>query len=100
MLKYTCALLNSNLITFYSKINNIIRSGNGKTPQIKTSDLKKIKIAVDKNKFNEIIKISDNLLNNYSTQKMEELNRLVYDLYEINENEINYINNYLKKDEN
>ena len=86
MLKYTCALLNSNLITFYSKINNIIRSGNGKTPQIKTSDLKKIKIAVDKNKFNEIIKISDNLLNNYSTQKMEELNRLVYDLYEINEN--------------
>ena len=98
MLKYTCGILNSDLITFYARINNIIRRGNGKTPQIKTSDLKKIHIAFDKDKYHTIINIVDDLLDNYTEDKYQQLNSIVYEMYNINDNEINFINNKLKED--
>ena len=44
MLKYTCGVLNSDLVTFYCRINKIIRAEKGKTPQIKISDLKDVRI--------------------------------------------------------
>lgn len=99
LLKYTCGILNSDLITFYSRINNIIRRGNGKTPQIKTSDLKRIHIAYDKTESDNLIQIVDKMLEKYDDNLYNELNTLVYKIYDINENEINYINNYLKKDD-
>ena len=99
ILKYVCGILNSDLITFYSRINNIIRRGVGKTPQIKTSDLKKIRIAYNKDKIDDIANLVDNSLQEFTKEKRTELNNSIYKLYNISNEEIDYINNYLKKDD-
>lgn len=99
LLKYVCGLLNSNLMTFYARINNIIRRGIGKTPQIKTSDLKNLRIAIDSKYFDKIITLVDSLLIKKDEKKYDELNSIVYKIYNISSDEINYINEYLKKDE-
>lgn len=90
-LKYTSALLNSELISYYSKNTNIIRGGNGKIPQIKISDLKRIPLAFSKEYYNEIVDLSDNLQSNYNKSDYEKLNSLVYKIYGIDNNEIQYI---------
>ncbi len=99
MLKYVCGILNSDLITFYSRINNIIRRGNGKTPQIKTLDLKRIKIAVNNSEYQNIINIVDSLLinDNCYDEYYNMLNETIYKIYGINKEEINYINSFFKK---
>ncbi len=96
MLKYTCGLLNSDLITFYCRINKIIRAEKGKTPQIKISDLKNIRIHVDDNYYDAIIKVVEKLLLNPLDQKLyQELNLLVYTIYNIDEKEREFITEYL-----
>jgi restriction endonuclease family protein len=91
-LKYVCGLLNSDLITFYAKKKEIIRGGNGKIPQLKISDIKKIPIKICREEFENIIKIVDSLLiNNKNKQLLDELNNLVYKIYQITEKEIEYI---------
>lgn len=98
-LKYFCGLLNSNLLSFYALTNNIIRTGLGKQPQIKTSDLKKLKIAYDKNNANKIIEITEKLLKKYNEGDFKKLNEEVYKIYNINNEEISFIESYLKKSE-
>lgn len=96
MLKYTCGLLNSDLITFYCRINKIIRAEKGKTPQIKISDLKNIRINVDNDYFEIIVKLVEQLLVNPEDQKLyQKLNSLVYEIYNISEKERNFIAEYL-----
>lgn len=99
-LKYTCGILNSELITFYSRINSIIRMRKGKTPQIKISDLKKIKIAIKKEYYDNIINIVDKLIKEPDNQYFYDiLNNYVYLLYGITHEEITYIKTYLKENE-
>ena len=96
MLKYTCGLLNSDLITFFCRINKIIRADKGRTPQIKISDLKNIRIKVDNNYYVSIIELVDKLLiNPQDIGSYQRLNELVFDLYGINEKEKLFIKNYL-----
>lgn len=97
LLKYTCGILNSDLISFYSRICHIIRMGKGKTPQIKISDLKKIRLAINESQFNTVILMVDSLLNNQKDEVVyKKLNQIVYDIYGISSEEIDYIENYLK----
>lgn len=72
--------------------------GKGKTPQIKISDLKKIRIAIDESRFNKIISMVEALLNSPKDEAIyKELNQMVYNIYGISSEEIDYIENYLKK---
>lgn len=97
LLKYTCGILNSDLISFYSRICQIIRMGGGKTPQIKIADLKKIRIAFDETQFNSVVLLVDSLLNNQEDEILyKKLNQIVYDIYGISPEEIEYIEEYLK----
>lgn len=98
-LKYLCGILNSDLISYYARVNNIIRYGLGKQPQIKTSDFKKIKIAYSDKYFDDIIEIVESLLKTRDDSLLKKLNELVYKIYSINKDEIKFINDYLKKDE-
>lgn len=96
MLKYTCGLLNSDLITFYCRINKIIRAEKGKTPQIKISDLKNIRINVSDDFFEQIIDLVERLLLTPENKQLyEKLNSLVYKIYNINEQEQEFIAEYL-----
>ncbi len=96
-LKYICGLLNSDLISFYCLVHKIIRAEKGKTPQIKISDLKKIRIFISKEFFDSMIQLVDCLLeNNQYEENMKKINELVYLIYDIDKEEIKYITNYLK----
>jgi hypothetical protein len=96
MLKYICGILNSELITYFCRINKIIRVEKGKTPQIKTSDLKEIRICVSDDHYKPIIDLVNVLLitpNN--NEALVELNKLIYEIYNIDESEQQLIHSYL-----
>ncbi|MNP18180.1 hypothetical protein D3C76_1106460 [compost metagenome] len=98
MLKYVCGLLNSNLITYYARINNIIRYGIGKTPQIKISDFKTIRIVVNNEYYDEIIELVEKLLENKNcNENLKKLNHFVYKIYDISNEEIVHIENTILK---
>lgn len=100
LLMYVCGILNSDLITFYARICHIIRIRKGKTPQIKISDLKKVKIAISDEYFHSIINIVKELLNNPSNQEAyEKLNELVYYIYGITGKEKRFIDEYINSNE-
>ena len=98
LLKYVCGILNSDLITYFCRINRIIRMENGKTPQIKTSDLKEIRICIDHDYFDSIISFVDALQENPSDKMtFDSLNNTVYQIYNISVDEQNNITDYLSK---
>lgn len=91
-LKYTNGILNSKLVSYFALAMNVIRGGNGKTPQIKISDLKRIPIAVaSDDDFNKIIDLSDKLQEKFTKNEYSELNALVYKIYGISEEQVKYI---------
>lgn len=91
-LKYVCALMNSNLLTYYALKTEIIRSGIGKIPQLKISDLKKLPILILEEKFEIIIKIAEDLLADINYEEnFKKLNNEVYNIYNMTIEEINII---------
>lgn len=91
-LKYTNGILNSKLISYFASSTNVIRGGNGKTPQIKISDLKRIPIALANNEdFNKIIDLTDKLQEQFNENEYRKLNKLVYKIYGISEEQEEYI---------
>ena len=97
MLKYVCGILNSDLITYYCRCNNIIRAEKGKAPQIKLSDLKDVRICYDDKYRDEMVALVEKLLGNTQSDEdtLERLNQLVYTMYGITEDEADYIMNYI-----
>ena len=91
-LKYTNGILNSKLISYFALSTNVIRGGNGKTPQIKISDLKRIPIALaNDDDFDKVIDLSDKLQERFTEDEYSELNKLVYKIYGISEEQVKYI---------
>ncbi len=94
MLKFVCGILNSDLITYYCRSNGIIRAEKGKTPQIKISDLKDVRICYTN--VDEVVELVDKLLSSSNADNnLKKLNRLVYHMYGITDTEIDYITNYI-----
>jgi len=92
-LKYICCILNSEVLTFYALKKNIIRLEKGKIPQIRLSDLYNLPIKIcEKQKMNEIIEC----IYNNNQKKIEKMNKLISELYNITDAELNYIIKYNK----
>lgn len=103
-IKFLCALLNSNLITYYALEKNILRKGNKATPHVGTKGLLSIPLQnVTTEDQNRIIDISSEIHHikvvqkkHLLEEKYKELNELIYDLYKIsNENRI-IIDEYIR----
>ena len=95
-LKYVCGLINSNLLTYYALKTEIIRTGIGKIPQLKISDLKQLPILIVEKKMKTIIQITENLLANINYEKnLKKLNNEIYSIYNITFEEISIIENVL-----
>lgn len=94
-LLYVCGLLNSELLSYYAKINKIIRTGKGKTPQIKISDLKKLPININGKYYTDVIDCVKKLLIEKDRKTYFELNSLVYKIYDISNEEIDAVREYL-----
>ena len=98
LLKYVCGIVNSDLVTYYCRTNGIIRMEKGKTPQIKTSDFKEVRIAINTSYYKEVIRIVDELLinpNNLNSKK--KLNDIVYKIYAITPEEQQIVSNNIAK---
>lgn len=101
-LKYVCALLNSNLLTFYAQKKRIIRMGKGKTPQIKISDLQNLRLNIDERIFDRVVELVDIILYQDSSSHLykkiiDELNYHIYNSYEITKEEIKFIESEIKE---
>ena len=96
MLKYVCGVLNSELITYFCRINKIIRVEKGKTPQIKTSDLKEIRICISDEYYYQIIDLVEKLLECHENPTYyNTLNNYIYSIYNITPEEQEFIKTYL-----
>lgn len=97
-LKYVCSLINSNLLTYYALKTEIIRSGIGKIPQLKISDLKQLPILIVEKKMETIIKITEDLLNNINYEEnFEKLNNEIYNIYNMTFEERNIIESTINR---
>ena len=96
MLKYVCGVLNSELITYFCRLNKIIRVEKGKTPQIKTSDLKEIRICISDEYYYQIIDLVEKLLECHENPTYyNTLNNYIYSIYNITPEEQEFIKTYL-----
>lgn len=95
ILKYVCGIINSDLLSFYARIKKIIRYEVGKTPQIKISDFKELRINIDDKFYDIIIDLVDGILIKKEDLKIQMLNDYVYKIYGIDDVERKYIENYL-----
>jgi len=115
-LKYVSALLNSDLFTYYALKNKIILTGHKKQPQIRSAGLKKLKIKICNNQkpfielVDKLISLNNKLvkLGNKETEDVKKikedienlqlkLNNLIYNLYDIKEEEKEIIKRVLTK---
>lgn len=97
VLKYLCGLLNSKLINFYCKAFEIIRTGIAKQPQINISDLYKIPFPLNSILQKKISLLVDQIYKDKSKKElcMEKIDELIFSYFKINNNDINFINDYL-----
>ncbi len=92
-LKFFCAWLNADLMTFYAQRQNIIRFAQGKQPQIKISDLGTIPLPNDELLQEKIVYFATQIIDfqiNIDFFKGE-INKLVFEYYGFSELEITHI---------
>lgn len=93
-LRFICAYLNSDLLTFFCQKKQIIRYSKGKQPQIKLSDLYSIPIPISELLISELANLTDYFYTqNTMTRKklLDNVNNLVYDYYQIDRDSILFI---------
>lgn len=97
-LKITCAQLNSTILTFYALSKRIIRVSNGKQPQIKVSDLKKIRLTLNVEVTEKLLEITEEILaENIDTIKgIEKIDNILFNYYGITKQEQEYISSIVK----
>jgi len=97
-LKFLCAWLNSDLMTFYAQQQSIIRFAQGKQPQIKISDLGSIPFPAIFEFQNQLVNIVDEINESKDNiQKIKtEINKSVFDYYQITETQISHIQKSIK----
>ncbi|WP_164723783.1 hypothetical protein, partial [Veillonella sp. 3627] len=85
--------LNSNITTYYAQKLKIIRSGNGKQPQIKLSDLKKIRLTDCPETNNSLEKIYNKMQKNLldCEKAVDAIDKILAQFYGISSDELEYI---------
>ena len=98
ILKFLCAWLNSDLMTFYAQQQNIIRFAQGKQPQIKVSDLGTIPFPTNFHFQETIVNIAEKIFDKQDSIEIHktEINNLVYQYYELSEEQIVHIQKSIK----
>lgn len=97
-LKFLCAWLNTDVMTFYSQQRNIIRYAQGKQPQIKISDLGSLPLP-SKFQFQErLVAIMEGILKDESQSKSnkDKINEIAYEYYHLEPMQIMHIQKSIK----
>ena len=98
ILKFLCAWLNSDLMTFYAQQQNIIRFAQGKQPQIKISDLGTLPFPTNFHFQETIVNFVEKIFDRENSIEIHKIgiNNLVYKYYELSEEQILYIQKSIK----
>lgn len=95
-------IINSRLITFYMLNKGWIKLAAGKNPQIRIEDIKRIPISHSFHSptfFKEIVECVSSILKINDTklfmEKLTQIDKLIYKLYDLEDNEINIIEKWL-----
>ena len=98
ILKFLCAWLNSDFMTFYAQQQNIIRFAQGKQPQIKISDLGTIPFPTNFYFQETIVNLAEKVFDKQDSIESHktEINNLVYQYYELSEEQIRHIQKSIK----
>ena len=93
ILKFVCAWLNADLMTFYAQRQNIIRFSEGKQPQIKIADLGTIPLPSDKSLQEKIVFFATQIIDFQIDIEFSknEINKLVFEYYGLSATEIMHI---------
>ena len=83
---YVLGILNSKLMTFYH-FNSSPKAKKGMFPKILVADVRKIPIRIDKKYIDKLSELVKKQLNNYSEIVDSEIDKIVYKIYNINEEE-------------
>ena len=96
--RFLCAWLNSDLMTFYAQQQNIIRFAQGKQPQIKISDLGTIPFPTNFHFQETIVNLAEKVFDKQDSIESHktEINNLVYQYYELSEEQIVHIQKSIK----
>lgn len=97
-LKYICAWLNSDLMTFFAQKQNIIRFSKGKQPQIKIADLGTIPLPDDKTLQEKIVFFATKIIDFQGDKKFyqQKINELIYEYYNFTTENIKFITQNIK----
>ena len=97
-LYFLCGFLNTNFITYYAQQMNIIRFSQGKQPQIKIGDLGSIFIPNDTKLQSEISDLCKEIYKDNALKQtvITKINSLIYDYYDLTQNEIENIEKSIK----
>lgn len=95
--KILLAILNSNLMEFWHKNHSKLKRDG--YYEYRSNDIKRIPIKkeIPKEYQEKIINLVDKLLSNENTKIINEINRVIYELYEINDKEKKIIEDFLKE---
>ena len=94
-----CSQLNSSITTYYAQKLKIIRSGNGKQPQIKLSDLKKIRLTDNPEVNNALEEVYNKIQNNLIVleKAIEEIDKILARFYNLSTDELEYIKEEIRR---
>ena len=97
-LYFLCGFLNTDFVTYYAQQMNIIRFSQGKQPQIKIGDLGSIFIPNDIELQSEISNLCKEIYKDLASKQIitTKINSLIYDYYDLTENEIDNIEKSIK----
>ncbi len=97
-LYFLCGFLNTDFITYYAQQMNIIRFSQGKQPQIKIGDLGSIFIPNDTKLQGEISVLCKEIYKGKASKQIftTKINNLIYDYYDLTQNEIENIEKSIK----
>lgn len=92
-LRFMCGYLNSDLLTFFAQNRRIIRYSSGKQPQIKISDLYSIPLPDSPDLQSAISHLVYDIYDSAGdlTESIDLLNKLLYEFYGLDQNEIDAI---------
>lgn len=94
-LKYLLGILNSSLMTFYYRIYYNSSSLSGGFYSINTEQIKDLPLKYNEKYLNIIIELVDKLNTNYDENVYKQLDNVIFELYNLTDEERNIINEYI-----
>lgn len=94
-LKVATVFFNSKIMTFYALKKRIIKKSNGKQPQIRLSDLRKLPLSYEPALVKKILNLFDDVYYNNNKSTINLIDNALYEHFGLTQDDVCFIENYL-----